>query len=70
MNGKLSLHAPKSGKRLTQSANASECTPIKLLRWRTRMVPFKKAPATPALKEGPPVSSPAFMHGASTGANW
>ena len=70
MNGKLSLHAPESGKRLTQSANASDCTRIKLLRWRTRMVPFKKAPATPVPKEGTPVSSPACMHGVSTGVNW
>jgi RRXRR protein len=41
MNGKLSLHAPESGKRLTQSAKVSDCTRIKLLRWRTRIVPFK-----------------------------
>jgi hypothetical protein len=70
MNGKLSLHAPESGKRLTQSANASDCTSIKLLRWRTRMVPFKKVPASPVPKEGTPVSSPACMHGVSTGVKW
>src|SRR5437763_6029145 len=34
MAGKLSLHAPATGKRLTQTARLKDCQPIKLLRWR------------------------------------
>jgi hypothetical protein len=40
MEGKVSLHAPETGKRLTQSAKVADCTPIKLLRWKTRFVPL------------------------------
>jgi RRXRR protein len=40
MDGKLSLHDPQTGKRLTQSANVAKCRPIKLLRWKTRLVPL------------------------------
>jgi hypothetical protein len=58
MNGKLSLHAPRTGKRITQSANVPDCTLIKLLRWRTRIVPYKKVPVPSAQKEGMPVISP------------
>ena len=68
-DGKLSLHAPGSGKQLTQWANVSECTRIKLLRWRTRIVPCKKAPASPVLKEETSVSSRACMREAPAGAN-
>src|SRR5260221_438875 len=39
MDGKLSLHDPQTGKRLTQSAKVMACRPIKLLRWRTRLLP-------------------------------
>jgi hypothetical protein len=39
MGGKLSLHAPQSGKRLTQGAKLADCHPIKLLRWRARLLP-------------------------------
>ena len=39
MGGKLSLHAPQSGRRLTQEANLVDCHPIKLLRWRARLLP-------------------------------
>src|SRR5260370_32746857 len=39
MGGKLSLHALHSGKRLTQGANLADCQPIKLLRWRARLLP-------------------------------
>ncbi len=38
--GRLSLHDPRTGKRLTQAAKAADCTLIKLLRWRTRLVPL------------------------------
>jgi hypothetical protein len=39
MDGKVSLHDPHTGKRLTQSATLADCRPIKLLRWKTRLVP-------------------------------
>jgi hypothetical protein len=39
MDGKLSLHDPETNRRLTQSAKVSDCTLIKGLRWRTRLVP-------------------------------
>ena len=38
MEGKLSLHSPETGKRLTQGAKLADCTVIKLLRWKTRLV--------------------------------
>lgn len=41
MGGKLSLHAPESGRRLTQGAKHSDCHLIKLLRWRTRLLPIR-----------------------------
>jgi RRXRR protein len=40
MDGKLSLHDPQTGKRLTQAAKVTACQPIKLLRWRTRLLPL------------------------------
>ncbi len=39
MDGKLSLHAPATGKRLTQTAKLTDCDPIKLLRWRATFPP-------------------------------
>ncbi len=39
MGGKLSLHALQTGKRLTQGAQLVDCQPIKLLRWRARLLP-------------------------------
>jgi hypothetical protein len=70
MNGKLSLHEPGTGRRITQSANVSDCTLIKLLRWRTRIVPYRKAPVSSvSSKEGTPVFSRVGM-GISAGANW
>jgi hypothetical protein len=53
MDGKLSLHDPESGKRLTQSANVADCRLIKLLRWKTRLAPLATA------RQGAPASSPA-----------
>ncbi len=38
MGGKLSLHSPQSGRRLTQMAKRADCHPIKLLRWRARLL--------------------------------
>ena len=52
MDGKLSLHDPQTGKRLTQSAKVSECRLIKLLRWRMRLPPSPP-------KQGTLASSPA-----------
>ena len=43
MDGKLSLHDPQTGRRLTQSAQADACKPIKLLRWKTRLLPLSAA---------------------------
>ena len=40
MHGQLSLHDLQTGKRLTQSAKVADCRPIKLVRWRTRLVPL------------------------------
>lgn len=51
MDGKLSLHDPHTNKRLTQTANVTDCQPIKLLRWRTRLVPLAPIPTSPAPKK-------------------
>jgi hypothetical protein len=51
MAGKLSLHDPQTNKRLTQTANVTDCQPIKLLRWRTRLVPLAPLPTSPAPKK-------------------
>jgi RRXRR protein len=52
MEGKLSLHDADTGKRLTQTAKVADCTQIKLLRWRTRLVPLMRVSAsTPPNKE-------------------
>jgi hypothetical protein len=40
MDGKLSLHDPRTGKRLTQAAKQTDCTRVKLLRWKTRLIPL------------------------------
>jgi len=40
MDGKLSLHDPCTGKRLTQGAKPTDCTILKLLRWKTRLIPL------------------------------
>ncbi len=53
MDGKLSLHDPQTGKRLTQSAKVADCRLIKLLRWKTRLAPLATA------KKGTLASSPA-----------
>ena len=39
MDGRLSLHDLQTGKRLTQLAKVADCRLIKLLRWKTRLVP-------------------------------
>jgi len=43
MGGKLSLHDLQTGRRLTQSATIADCRPIKLVRWKTRLVPLSTA---------------------------
>ena len=50
MHSRISLHDPDTGKRLTQSAKVAACRPIKLLRWRTWLVPA--APAAPSPQKG------------------
>jgi hypothetical protein len=52
MDGKVSLHDPQTNKRLTQAANITDCHPIKLLRWRTRMVPLRPIPTPYPEKAG------------------
>ena len=52
MHGRLSLHDPQTGKRLTQAANVADCRLIKLLRWKTRLVPLA------TVKQGVPAPSP------------
>jgi len=47
MDGKISLHDPSTGKRLTQAAKVTECRLMKLLRWRTRLVPVAPAALAP-----------------------
>jgi hypothetical protein len=47
MDGRISLHDPSTGKRLTQSAKVTECICIKLLRWRTWLVPVTLAAPSP-----------------------
>jgi hypothetical protein len=51
LRGRVSLHNPQTGKRLTQEAKVSDCRLIKLLRWRTRLVPL------PAPRKGQSISS-------------
>ena len=46
MEGKLSLHDADTGKWLTQRAKVADCTKIKLLRWRTRLVPLMRVSAS------------------------
>jgi len=43
MDGRLSLHDPETGKRLTQSAKVMDCGLIKLVRWKTRLAPLATA---------------------------
>src|SRR6266700_2904829 len=50
MDGKLSLHNPWTHKRLTQTAQVTDCQPIKLLRWRMWLVPLAPIPTSPAPK--------------------
>jgi RRXRR protein len=38
--GRISLHAHDTGKRLTQNAKVADCRIIKLLRWRVRLLPL------------------------------
>jgi hypothetical protein len=40
MDGKLSIHDLGTGKRLTQGARPTDCTVLKLLRWKTRLIPL------------------------------
>lgn len=54
MDSRVSLHDPETNKRLTQTAKVSDCTVLKLLRWRTRLVPLHPSP-----KKGRLASSPA-----------
>ncbi len=59
LHGRVSLHDPRTGKRLTQEAKVADCHLIKLLRWRTRLAPL----STP--KKRTPVSSRHLKAGGS-----
>jgi hypothetical protein len=48
MEGKLSLHDPQANRRLTQTVRVTDCRPIKLLRWRARLVSLAPIPSSPA----------------------
>jgi hypothetical protein len=43
MDGQLSLHDLQTGKRLSQSAKVVDCRLIKVLRWKTRLVPLSSS---------------------------
>ena len=51
MDGKVSLHDLQTNRRLTQAAHITDCQPIKLLRWRTRLVPQAPMPTSLGLKQ-------------------
>lgn len=53
MDGRLSLHHPETNKRLTQTAKVGDCTIVKLLRWRTRLVPLHPSPKKGRLSPPP-----------------
>jgi hypothetical protein len=59
IHGRISLHDPQTGKRLTQDAKVADCRLIKLLRWRTRLIPL----STPQKESA--VSSRRLMDGVS-----
>jgi hypothetical protein len=53
MDGRISLHDPRIGKRLTQTAKGADCRRLALRRWRTRLLPL-----CPTSTKGTPASSP------------
>jgi hypothetical protein len=53
MDGRISLHDPHTGKRLTQTAKVADCHRLALRRWRIRLLPLR-----PAATKGTPASSP------------
>lgn len=59
MDGRISLHDSETNKRLTQTAKVSECTLVKVLRWRTRLIPFRPSPKKGRLSP-PPVETRGF----------
>lgn len=54
LNGRISLHDAHTGHRLTQTAKVTDCRVLKLLRWRTRLIPLS---ITMGTKKGAGVSS-------------
>ena len=53
MEGRISLHDPQTGKRLTQTAKVADCHRLAIRRWRMRLLPLH-----PAATKGTPASSP------------
>jgi RRXRR protein len=62
-DSKVSLHDPETNRRLTQSANISDCQPIKLLRWRTHLAPLALMPRSTDLKQEDRLPPRHTMHG-------
>ena len=56
LDGRVSLHDRHTGKRLTQRAKVTACRVIKLLRWKTRLVPFSSTHTPRKERVFPPVS--------------
>jgi len=55
LSGRVSLHDPRTGKRLTQRAVVTDCRAIKLLRWRTRLALFSSIQTLRKERVVPPV---------------
>jgi hypothetical protein len=58
MDGRVSLHDPQTNRRLTQRAQVADCHPIKLLRWRTQVVPIAPIPTSSAAPKKEDVLAP------------
>ena len=56
LDGRVSLHDRHTGKRLTQGAKVTACRVIKLVRWRTRLVPFSSTHTPRKERVFPPVA--------------
>lgn len=59
LDGKISLHEPQTGKRLTQGAKVTDCRLIKLMRWRTRLVPLSSTHTPGKERALPPTAASA-----------
>jgi hypothetical protein len=67
MKSKLSLHDPHTNKRLTQTAKVADCSQIKLLRWRTWLVPLVRTSSTQVPRKEGLLPPPDESRGISAG---